>query len=317
VRANETIDVIVRLLPGAKITTTVVDKATGNPLPNVCLTAYQPRKVSIREGMSDDQCSDAAGKVTLTKLEAGDYRLFAEPRNKAYGRQWVTASGGAGDERLAVTIKASTGRTATAPQVKIDRAGSIRGRVTDAATGAPIYAGVGAFTQSPGTGGGETTTDDDGRFQIDGLGPYRWPLNYNGYENYASAWTGGAITRYAATGTQVTAGAVATADLALTKGATVRGNVVASRGTPDGGRISVLNTSTGDYVATVDFEGAAYQLLALPEQEIRYIYSVQVDGTTYRSDAAKLAPSTPGGPPRPAIVVHAGGVTADLIVTIP
>ncbi|MEV4535549.1 carboxypeptidase regulatory-like domain-containing protein [Asanoa sp. NPDC049518] len=317
VRTGQTTDLVVRLLPGAKITTTVVDKATGQPLSNVCLTAYRPRDVSIQEGMTDDQCSDAAGKVTLSRLEAGDYRLFAEPRNKAYGRQWVTANGGSGDERQAVTVKATTGKTATAPQVKIDRAGTIRGRVTDAATGAPIYAGVGVFTQSPGTGGGETTTDEDGRFEIDGLGPYRWPLHYNGYENYASSWTGGAVTRYATTGTQVTAGTVATADLALTKGVTVRGNVLPSRGTAQGGRISVLNTTTGDYVGTVDFEGAAYQLLVQPEQEIRFIYSIRVDGTTYRSEAAKLAPAAPGGPLRPAITVPAGGVTADLIVPIP
>ncbi|GIF46889.1 carboxypeptidase family protein [Asanoa ferruginea] len=312
VRANQTADLIVRLVPGAKITTTVVDKATGKALANVCLTAYKPAQVYLQDGFGDN-CSDAAGKVTLTRLTAGDYRLFAEPRDKAYGRQWVTANGGAGDERLAATVKTTAGKTTTAPAVKIDRAGSIRGRVTDAATGNPLSASIALFTQNPGLGAPETRTDADGRFQVDGLGPYRWPLKYASF-GYATTWTGGAVSRYAATGTQVTAGAVATADLALTHGVTVRGSVV-SHGTLDGwGRISVFNTVTGDYTGTSDFQGNAYELHLLPDQEIRYDYDLRIDGDYVSSDKAKLAPATPGGPPRYSVAVPAGGLTVDVLV---
>ncbi|HTF08327.1 MAG TPA: carboxypeptidase regulatory-like domain-containing protein [Asanoa sp.] len=314
VRADQTIDVVVRLLPGAKITTTVIDKATGRALPNVCLFAYKPGQIYYPQGIGDDQCSDSAGKVTLSKLEAGDYRIFAEPRNKSYGRQWVTANGGSGDERQAVTIKATTGKTATAPQVRIDRAGSIRGLLTDAATGAPInFAGVGVFTESPGSGGGETTTDEDGRFQLDGLGPYRWPVSYNGGERYAPGWTGGAVSRYAATGIQVTAGAVATADFALTTGVTVLGNVLTSHGTPQWGRITVQNTETGDYAGTVDFAGTGYELHVLPGQELRYTYHLDIDGKSFSSYKVKLAPATPGGPPRYSVTIPAGGLTVDVL----
>ncbi|HEV7710412.1 MAG TPA: carboxypeptidase regulatory-like domain-containing protein [Asanoa sp.] len=308
VRADQTIDVIVRLLPGAKITTTVVDKTTGKALPNVCLNAYKPGQVYIPDGRGDDECSDAAGKVTLSRLDAGDYRIFAEPRNKSYGRQWVTANGGSGDERQAVTIKATTGRTATAPQVKVDRAGSIRGRVTDAATGSPVYAEVGVFT------GHDETTDEDGNYQIDGLGPYRWALSYAADGDYASAWTGGAVSRFTATGTQVTAGAVATADYAFTKGVTVRGNLVTGSRTPQFARIRAYNTTTGDQTGLVDFEGNAYELHVLPGQEVRFSYLVDIDETTYQSDKAKLSPATPGGPPRYSVTIPAGGLTVDVLV---
>ncbi|GIF46888.1 carboxypeptidase family protein [Asanoa ferruginea] len=312
VRANETVDLIVRLVPGAKITTTIVDKATGKALANVCLDAYKPGHVFVPDGRGEDQCSDAAGKVTLSRLEAGDYRVFADPRNKSYGRQWVTANGGSGDERQAVTVKATSGRTATLAQVKIDRAGSIRGRVTDAATGAPLWAEVGVFT------GRDQTTGDDGVFQIDGLGPYRWALNYAvNSADYASAWTGGAVSRFTATGTQVTAGAVATADYALTKGVTVRGALFAGGHSPEFARFNVFNTATGDKAGTVDFAGNAYELHVLPGQEIRFSYVIDIDGKTYRSDKVALPPATPGGSPRYAVTVPAAGMTLDLTVPIP
>jgi 5-hydroxyisourate hydrolase-like protein (transthyretin family) len=317
VHANQSTDVIVRLLPGAKITTTVVDKATGKPLADVCVFAYKPARVYTPDGWGDEQCSDAAGKVTINRLAAGDYRLFAQPRdrdNNTYGKQWVSANGGTGDERLAATVKVATGKSAAGPQVKLDRAGSIRGRVTDAATGGPLSARIALFTSNPGLGASETETDADGRFQIDGLGPYRWPLKYGSY-GYATAWTGGAVSRYAATGTQVTAGAVATADLALTRGVTVKGDLVVSQGTITGwGRVSVLNTATGDYVGTSDFEGDAYELHVLPGQEVRYVYDVEVDGDYRSSDKAKLAPATPGGPVRYSVNVPAGGLTVDVLV---
>ncbi|SNT46123.1 Carboxypeptidase regulatory-like domain-containing protein [Asanoa hainanensis] len=313
VRANQTTDVVARLLPGAKITTTVVDKATGQPLPNVCVFAYKPAQVYTPDNYGGDQCSDTAGKVTLDKLAAGPYRLFAQPRNNnTYGKQWVAANGGTGDERLAATITTTTGKTTAAPQVKLDRAGSIRGRVTDAATGAPLAAQIALFTSSPGAGGPETYTDADGRFQIDGLGPYAWPLRYSS-DGYATTWTGGAASRFAATGTQVTTGTVATADLALTRGVAVRGTVVTSHGTPRWGRVNAYNAETGDLAGTVDFAGTAFQLNVLSGQELRFEYSLDINGLSYRSDKAKLSPATPGGPPRYTVVVPAGGLTVDIL----
>ncbi|MEV4535550.1 carboxypeptidase regulatory-like domain-containing protein [Asanoa sp. NPDC049518] len=315
VKANQTTDVVVRLLPGAKITTTVVDKATGSPLADVCVLAYQPGRARIPDNYGGDQCSDAAGKVTIDRLAAGDYRLFAVPRNQTYGQQWVTTNGGAGDERQATTITVATGKSAAGPQVKVDRAGSIRGRVTDAATGEPLQARIALFTANPGLGSSEEETDEDGNFQVDGLGPYRWPLKYSSF-GYATTWTGGAVTRYSATGTQVTAGAVATANLGLTRGVTVTGDLVISKGTPTGwGRVSVLNTTTGDYVDTSDFvDTTVYELHVLPGQEIRYVYDVEIDGDYVSSDKAKLAPATPGGPVRYAVTVPAGGLDVDILV---
>ncbi|MEV4621816.1 carboxypeptidase regulatory-like domain-containing protein [Asanoa sp. NPDC049573] len=314
VLADKTIDMTVRLAPGAKITTTVIDKATGKALADVCVFAYKPGQVYIPDGWGDDQCSDATGKATVDRLAAGDYRLFAMPRNKVYGRQWVTADGGSGDERQAVTIKATVGRTASAPQVKIDRAGSIRGRVTDASTGAPLEARIAPFTSNPGSGNGEAATDANGNYQIDGLGPYRWPLNFGSF-GYATAWTGGAASRYTATGTQVTSGATATADLAMTHGVPVTGKVVVESGTlGEWGRINVLNTATGDYTGTVDFQGDTYELHVLPAQEIRYAYDLDVDGQNRSSDKAKLSPATPGGPVRYSVTVPADGLTVDVLV---
>jgi len=202
--------------------------------------------------------------------------------------------------------------------VKIDRAGSIQGRVTDAATGAPLWAGVGLFTQNPGAGGGETLTDADGRYQIDGLGPYRWPLNFSSDNTYADAWTGGVVSRYASTGTQVSTGATATVDIGLTRGVAVRGTLLTDNGSlVDHGRINVLNTGTGDYAGTVDFNGNAYELHMLPGQEILFHYEADIDDRSYSSKRVALPPATPGGPPRYAVTVPAGGLTIDITVDVP
>ncbi|SNT46107.1 Carboxypeptidase regulatory-like domain-containing protein [Asanoa hainanensis] len=317
VRADRTTDLIVRLLPAAKVTTTVLDRATGQPLAGVCLVAYQPARAYGLDGDSG-WCSNAAGKVTIIGLEAGNYRLFARPQNKAYGRQWVGANGGTGDERAAATVVTKAGKTVTAPTVLVDRAGSISGTVTDAATGAPIeYAGVGTLTVNPGCGCGEEQTDAAGRYRIDGLGPYKWPLFYGRYA-YASQWTGGAASRYASAGTQVTAGGTATVDVGLTRGVAVRGKLVVPQGSPTGWtRISVLNTETGDYAGTADFEGDTYELRMLPGQEILFRYGTEVDGDYLSSDRAALSPATPGGPVRYSVTVPTDGLTVDVLVDRP
>ncbi|SNT46115.1 Carboxypeptidase regulatory-like domain-containing protein [Asanoa hainanensis] len=316
VRAGQTTDILVRLMPGAGITTTVVDKATGAPLPNVCLTPFKPSDFHLPEGQGGN-CSDSAGKVTLKWLEAGTYRLYAKPLDKSYGRQWVGATGGTGDERQAATITVKASKTTTAPQVRIDRAGTIRGRVTDAATGAALSnVGVGPTTWGR-SRGPEATTDAAGNYQIDGFGPYRWPLYVSDADGYASVWTGGAVTRFASTGTQVTSGAVAVADFAMTRGVAVRGTVTTNHGTPDWAWIRVLNTETGDYAGNLDFNGGAYELRVLPGQELRFGIRLTIGDNGYDFDNIALPPATPGGQPRHTVTVPASGLTLDLTIPLP
>lgn len=305
VRPARTIDVTVRLRPAAQITTTVVDAATGRALSNVCLTVYKPKQVRLHDGIDGSACSNFFGTVTIGQLTNGNYRLFATPLDDAYGRQWVGATGGTGDERQAVVVQAVRGTVATAPQIRVDRAGSIAGTVTDAETGDPVEsARIALFTQHPGLGADEVETDDQGHYQIDGLGPYAWPLKFAGVGN-ALSWTGGASSRYAATPTQVTIGATATADATLTDGVTVRGTIVTDGGAPlDGGFVMVRNAQTGDISGSGWVENGQFSTRVMPGQRIYLSYEVYLGDTEYEVDRV----------PGDIVRVPAGGLETAIVV---
>ncbi len=165
VRANETAELTVKLRPGAVITTTVLDRQSGAPLSGVCLEASLAKQVVLRDGYG--RCSDRNGKVEIGPLKAGDHKLFAVPQNLTYGRQWVGPNGGTGDERQAATVSTTVGTVVTGPTVRLDRAGQITGRVTDAQSGAALEnVNVSVFTGHPGVGAVDTHTDAQGRYTL-------------------------------------------------------------------------------------------------------------------------------------------------------
>ncbi|GIF71057.1 carboxypeptidase-like regulatory domain-containing protein [Asanoa siamensis] len=303
VREGRTTEVTLRLKPAAQITTTVVDAATSRPLANVCVIAYKAKQVRLWDGFN--VCSNSQGKITIGELTNGNYRLFAAPQSTTYGRQWVGATGGTGDERQAAVVPATLGAVATAPQIRIDPAGAIAGTVTDAETGAPIEgARVALFTQSPGLGASEVETDAQGHYQVDGLGPYPWPLKFSSFGS-ALAWTGGAASRYTATPTVVTAGSTATADIALRDGVLVTGTIrLSDGGAVDGGFVDVRTADSGDFAGSNWPENGQFSIRVLPGQRIYFSYSVYAGDREYRVERV------PGDPVR----VPAGGLTTEIVV---
>ncbi|MDG4827748.1 carboxypeptidase regulatory-like domain-containing protein [Solwaraspora sp. WMMD1047] len=295
VRADQTTAVTVRLRPAARITTTVVDRQTGNPVANVCVQVHRTHAPSRPDG--DGYCTNTAGRVTIGYLEKGSYHLFVDPGETAYGAQWVGAAGGTGDQRAAATIVAQAGATVTAPTVRLDQAGVITGRVTDAATGAPIdSAQINLLTAHPGVGAAsKAVTDADGRYRVTGLGPYAWPLLFDHYE-YTSHWSGGATDRYSATPIQVTAGGTATHDTALGAGTEVRGTVTNQHGVAsDGGYVIARHVDTGDIVGSGWIDGGNYTLSALGPQSVYLTYDASF-GEDFYSGSTNGAAVTPRKP---------------------
>ena len=287
-RANQTVAVTVKMRPAARISTTVVDAATGAPVAGVCAGAFKPKHVAQPDGFG--YCSDAAGRLTIGRLTAGTYRLFVDPTEAPrYGRQWLGATGGTGDERQAASVTATAGEVATAPTVRLDPAGSIAGTVTDGTTGVPIeFSSVDLLTSHPGAGLSETSTDEDGHYRIDRLGPYAWPLRF-GATGYAGQWSGNAADRYAATPVQVTAGGVATGDIGLVRGVEVRGTVALEDGTPVDGYVATKNAETGDYAGTDYAEDGTYLIRVIAGQRVSYAYDVYAGDRYFSSDRAAVA----------------------------
>lgn len=312
VRPGRTLTITVPMRPAARITTTVVDATTGEPVAGVCAAAYKPKQVRHQDGYS--YCSNAAGRLSIGRLEGGTYHLFVDPTGAPeYGRQWLGATGGTGDQRQAVAITAVAGAVAEAPTVRLDRAGSIAGTVTDGTSGAVIeQAFVGLFTSHPGAGSRETETDDQGRYRIDRLGPYEWPLVFRKYE-YAPQWSGNGASRYTATPVPVTAGGVADGDIGLLRGTTVSGTITTDTGMRAEGYVTVDNAETGDIAGAIWANSGEYVIRAMPNQRVYFTYDIQAP-SNYSSDRAPLPPAEPGGPVRYVVRVPATGLSIDLTV---
>ncbi|GLY25843.1 carboxypeptidase regulatory-like domain-containing protein [Micromonospora sp. NBRC 101691] len=311
--ADRTTRLAPKMRPGAVITTTVVDAQTGTPVPRVCVAAMLPKQAALPEGFGE--CTDSAGRMRIGPLVTGTYRLFAFPRNTAYGRQWVGATGGTGDERQAVTVTATAGTEVAGPQVRLDPAGKITGVVTDATTGTPAGGvDVSVLTGHPWLGTDDATTDQNGRYTLERLGPYAWPVVFAGHP-FPHQWSGNSVNRYTATPVTVTSGTTATYDVAMRTGSTVSGTFT----TPDGkpftdGYVAAHNVETGDVVGRSAVENGRFSMTALGGQRVYLTYNVGIEG---RYHAGRYTVVDPDGVRRLArfTVPTTGTLTADLVVS--
>lgn len=283
VQLTQTTTVPISLTPTGAISATVTDSATGTPIGGACVAALRPGF----NGPGPDSCpnlSDADGKVLVGELAAGTYNLFVGPRDSIHGLQWVGFHGGTGDQSAAVPIQVVPGDLSSAPTVRLDPAGSITGIILDP-DGQPLAFGNATASVLP-TGlpndlfAGTINTDDQGRYTLDGLGPYRWPVQYlTGWDGtLAWQWSGDAGNRYEAHRVSVTAGQTATADFQLAAGGTLTGQIL----NPDGSLytdpvdIWAYNAVTGDLTApmTTAMFGT-FTINALTTQDIKLQYSVE------------------------------------------
>ncbi|MEE6309197.1 carboxypeptidase regulatory-like domain-containing protein [Plantactinospora veratri] len=314
VGVGQTTERTVKLRPAAVITTTVVDRATGRPVSGVCVAAFRPRQAALQDGYGN--CSDSAGRIRVGRLNGGEHRLFVNPRGSTYGRQWVGPDGGTGDERQAAVVTATVGQTVTAPQIKLDRAGTVTGRITDAATGAPIKdAFVSVLTAHPGVGVGDAHPDADGRYTLARLGPYEWPVVVHAY-GYASQWSGGgAPSRYTATPVRVTAGGSVTNDVAVAAGSEVAGSFTNADGVPfESGYVIARNAETGDVAGSVWMSGGHFRMRVTGPQRVYFTYDVTFQAEEHLNGTYRVT-NPDGTRTVPRFKVPASGtLTVDLVV---
>ncbi|MFC6016654.1 carboxypeptidase regulatory-like domain-containing protein [Plantactinospora solaniradicis] len=313
---NQTVNVRVALRKSARITTTVLDRATGLPLRDVCVDALSVRNPQLPDGYGG--CTNSAGKMTIGGLEPGSYNLFVNPvEDRSYGRQWVGASGGTGDQRSAVTVVAPAGSTVAGPTVLLDRAGAIGGRVTDQ-SGAPLAdVRVNLLGYHPGSGPPyDIVTDSDGRYEVTGLGPYSWPLLFQ--QDGFGQWSGGVADRHGATPITVTVGGTSSHDLALRHGIELRGTVRSQDGRPlGGGHLMVHNTGTGDLSSFASIENGAFSLSVLPNQSVQLSYGVSDDGRYLSGPYVPCSGQGPGREPAVFELPETSPFTIDMVICTP
>ncbi|GAA3453696.1 carboxypeptidase regulatory-like domain-containing protein [Dactylosporangium matsuzakiense] len=168
VTAGRSAAVRARLDAGATMTFALVDAATGAPVDG-CVNLVPASRVPEPYAGTAGDCGH--GTVTLHRVRAEPYAVFASASDGTHGAQWVGPRGGVGSRAAAQTLAPIAGGT-TATTVRYDTARTITGTVTDRSTRAAV-AGASVSTYVP-----EAATDGAGRYTIDRLGPYRWTLTF-------------------------------------------------------------------------------------------------------------------------------------------
>ncbi|WP_433127850.1 carboxypeptidase regulatory-like domain-containing protein [Micromonospora sp. CA-240977] len=311
VRAGRDRKLTVKLRPAAVISTTIVDRQSGLPVADICLDTFLPKQAKLGAGYGD--CSDRAGKIKTGPLVAGSYKLFAVPRNGIHGRQWVGVNGGTGDEREAAVVTAIAGQVVTGPQIKLDRAGSVTGTVTDP-TGKPAPdAGVSVLTAHPGVGAEDATTNEHGAYTLTGLGPYAWPVVVSGF-SYVSEWSGDKPSRFTATPVTVTAGTAATNNVQLDQGVQLTGTFRTPDGTPfTSGFVIARSVDTGDIAGNAWMTDGQFSIRLKGSQKIFFTYNVSLGAKQF--DGRYLVTQPDGTRKLARFAVPASGsMSVDLVV---
>lgn len=277
VRPNELGTASTTLVREAVFEVTFQDAATGAPVSDACVAVVD----EAARGSVDPYhlwCSYGTGAIRIGMYWPGRYRLFAQPRDGVHGSQWVGAQGGTGNLERARWIELTPGVTAPV-KIRLDRAGSITGTVTDAAAGTPVQGICPTVTPSnpwftdP---VGVTCTYTEGRYTISGLGPYEWRVQFPDLTGaYAWQWSGDKADRYAARPVAVTPGAVTTVDARLRPAGRVTGAVLGATIPYEYVSVHAINARTGDWTAPqglVTLTGA-YTLSGLNTQWIKITYS--------------------------------------------
>lgn len=296
--AGETTAITVPLALGGKVSATAVAAATGSPLRRACVALLAPGNGGL--GDSHGECTNAAGKVTTQALAPGTYQAFVFAP-EGYGHQWLGATGGTGEQKLAAKIVVKAGKVAKTPEIHIDPAGSIGGTVTDE-NNAPIPGANVSYTAwSFGAGASnDVEADENGRYTIGSLGPYSWPLAFT-TPSHPRQWSGNTANRNQAATIPVAAGETARYDIAVRPGVPLTGKVTMAPGVPtDRWRLTVANAATGDQLADYDSstsEDGTYTISVLGGQQVKVGWNVSdhdagVEQNGYYENATDLATAT-------------------------
>jgi hypothetical protein len=278
--------VTVRLDKQAFVSARLVDAKTGAPVPSACVELVNVNQPDFL-GTGGETCDDDTGHVTMPFFGPGQYKAFVHTRDGVHGDQWVGPEGGVGAFKKAATVTVTAGATITLPDIQLDKAGTISGTITDAATGQPLLsatAALGSYDVRFAGNGYQVPTDKQGHYTLSGLGPYTWTLFFAGLGE-ADVFSGGVANRDKATEVKVKAGATTTFNVSLKHGVTVTGTVFGADGTTRSrsAHITFINADTDDVVGIADLVGPTFALTAqlAPSQKVKIEYTGSANGDNY------------------------------------
>lgn len=283
IKLAETTKVAVKLEPSAAITTLVRDAKTKQPAVFACV---YPLTLNFGQQGYGENCrykTGHDGKVVIGELPADTFTLLVVPFGGGHGIQWVGYRGGTGDQYQARRIYTTIGRSSEVPPVEMDQAGSLTGTLTEAATGKPIESGLACASVLPEVAdfsrpAGARCAGDGGRYEVDGLGPYEWPVQFTAaYGRFAWHWSGNVPDRTRASKVKITAGQTATADTKFNAPTKVTGRLLNQDGTAaNDADIYAFNARTGDLAGPVArYWYSPYELEGLTTEQIKIYYQTR------------------------------------------
>ena len=269
VRLGQQTSVTVDLPLGGAIHTTVRDRRTRGTVAEACVQVVLVGAETEEGGW----CSDEQGRLDADHLPPGDYQIFVSFPGERYGMQWVGEQGGVGMRTRARVIHVAAGGNVNLSPILLDRPGTIRGTITDAATGQLLPDAC--VTVDPRRAQPTFCESPDGHYALDRLGPYPWQLQFSA-DGHSWEWYPDAANRFLATPVNVDIGRTVTVDASLLPGgATLRGRIVDPSGRPiAGGAVMVVNVATGDAAALwaeVGVDGT-FEIHDIAQQSVRVIY---------------------------------------------
>jgi protocatechuate 3,4-dioxygenase beta subunit len=195
----------------------------------------------------------------------------------------------------ATTVTIVNGSTVSNVDASLAQAGSVSGRVTDVATGAPLGS-IDVYVYGD-TGGWmwyqNARTNSDGTYVVTGLLTGQYTVSFtNRSGRYVGAWYNGATTQASATKISVIVGQTTSGiDAALTLGGTVSGTVKDSSGAPVAGAcVSVYDASNAAVGApactAVD---GTYATAAVPAGQYKVSFTRSDGRVIYYDNKADLA----------------------------
>lgn len=194
-----------------------------------------------------EQCNVSGAEVVEIirfTVPVGRFQAFVIPANDTrYGMQWLGVNGGTGEREKAAVLNFRDGAKTVLPTVRLDGVGRLKGFLVNKIAGGNGLTGVRCLRWLPReVGTGSTCLDELGEYEISGLGPYAWPLEFWA-GGAAATWSGGAADRSSAVPVQVVAGEIRRYDITLSTRESVLTTSVFG-GVP--GTATVFSAVTGD-----------------------------------------------------------------------
>jgi 5-hydroxyisourate hydrolase-like protein (transthyretin family) len=176
-------DLNFRLDPGGRFAGRVLDAATGTPLRNITVAAYN-NDGSLRTFVN----TDANGNFVLL-LPRGDFRIAAYDINLVYATEFYSQSRSFG---AAVAVASAVGQTLTLQPFTLEHGGRLNGTARDQISGATISGIVVAAFDNIGFLVGTTSTFSNGTYRLV-LPPAAYRvIAYDPQVRYATVFAGGA-----------------------------------------------------------------------------------------------------------------------------